>query len=79
MSSRRQLSIHQSVPVLTFLQNLAKGATGGLPQMPPLSWVAPTINVEELEKHVDELKPSGLAEANRVPSAPPSRRWKCKK
>ena len=52
------------VPGFDFLQGLAsqavKGAAQGmphLPQMPKLSnWVAPTINVEELEKRIDELK-----------------------
>ena len=45
------------VPGFEFLQNLAKGATGNIPQMPNLSnWVAPTISVEELEKRIDELK-----------------------
>ena len=45
------------VPGFDFLQNLAKGATTNIPQMPNLSnWVAPTLNVEELEKRIDELK-----------------------
>ncbi|MBX3609508.1 MAG: hypothetical protein KF871_06380 [Hydrogenophaga sp.] len=53
------------VPGFEFLQNLASQAAGGiaqgigqnLPQMPSLSnWVAPTFNVEELEKRIDELK-----------------------
>ncbi|MGC4396341.1 PhaM family polyhydroxyalkanoate granule multifunctional regulatory protein [Hydrogenophaga sp. T2] len=53
------------VPGFDFLQNLATQAAGGLaqgigqnlPQMPNLShWVAPTFNVEELEKRIEELK-----------------------
>jgi hypothetical protein len=45
------------VPGFDFLQNLAKGATTNIPQMPNLSnWVAPTLNVEELEKRIEELK-----------------------
>ena len=45
------------VPGFDFLQNLAKGATNNIPQMPNLgNWVAPTLNVEELEKRIDELK-----------------------
>ena len=45
------------VPGFDFLQSLAKGASDKLPQMPNLSsWVAPTINVEELEKRIAELK-----------------------
>ena len=45
------------VPGFDFLQNLAKGASSSIPQLPNLSnWVAPTISVEELEKRIDELK-----------------------
>ncbi len=45
------------VPGFDFLQNLAKGASDNIPQMPNLgSWVAPTLNVEELETRIDELK-----------------------
>jgi hypothetical protein len=53
------------VPGFDFLQNLATQAAGGLaqgigqnlPQLPNLShWVAPTFNVEELEKRIEELK-----------------------
>jgi hypothetical protein len=49
------------VPGFDFLQNLAKqaaaSATPNIPQMPSLgNWVAPTINVEELDKRIEELK-----------------------
>jgi hypothetical protein len=45
------------VPGFDFLQNLAKGASSSIPQMPNLgSWVAPTLNPEELEKRIEELK-----------------------
>lgn len=45
------------VPGFDFLQNLAKGASQGMPQMPSLSnWIAPTLNVEDLQKRIDELK-----------------------
>lgn len=45
------------VPGFDFLQSLAKGASSSIPQLPNLSnWVAPTINVEELEKRIEELK-----------------------
>jgi hypothetical protein len=45
------------VPGFDFLQNLAKGASQTLPQMPNLSnWVAPTLNLEEVEKRIGELK-----------------------
>jgi hypothetical protein len=45
------------VPGFDFLQNLAQSAAGSIPQMPnPASWVAPTLNVEELDKRISELK-----------------------
>jgi hypothetical protein len=45
------------VPGFDFLQNLAKGTVETLPQMPSLSnWVAPTLDVEELEKRIQELR-----------------------
>ena len=49
------------VPGFDFLQNLAKQAAGSaaqsIPQLPNLgSWVAPTLNVEELDKRIQELK-----------------------
>jgi hypothetical protein len=45
------------VPGFDFLQNLAKGASETIPQMPNLgNWIAPTLNVEELDKRIQELK-----------------------
>lgn len=45
------------VPGFDFLQNLAKGAANNIPQLPnPANWVAPTLNVEELDKRITELK-----------------------
>lgn len=45
------------VPGFDFLQSLAKGAAQNIPQLPnPANWVAPTLNVEELDKRIDELK-----------------------
>ncbi len=45
------------VPGFDFLQNLAKGAQQNIPQLPNLAnWVAPSLNPEELEKRIDELK-----------------------
>jgi hypothetical protein len=45
------------VPGFDFLQNLAKGASSNMPQMPNLgNWVAPTLNEEELDKRIEELK-----------------------
>ena len=49
------------VPGFDFLQNLATQAAGSaaqkIPQLPNLgNWVAPTLNVEELNRRIDELK-----------------------
>jgi hypothetical protein len=57
MSDSPTSAFGKFVPGFDFLQNLAKGATQTIPQMPNLgNWVAPTINVEELDKRIDELK-----------------------
>ncbi len=42
------------VPGFDFLQNLAKGAGAALPTVG--QWVAPTLNPEELEKRIGELR-----------------------
>ena len=49
------------VPGFDFLQNLAAQASSSaadkIPQLPNLgNWVAPTLNVEELDKRISELK-----------------------
>ena len=48
------------VPGFDFLQNLTKQASGSAnqsPQLPNLGgWIAPTLNVEELDKRIQELK-----------------------
>jgi len=45
------------VPGFDFLQSLAKGATQAIPQIPNLAnWVSPSLNVEELEKRIEELR-----------------------
>jgi hypothetical protein len=45
------------VPGFDFLQNLAKGASETIPQMPNLAnWIAPTLNVEDLDRRIEELK-----------------------
>ena len=54
-------SFGKFVPGFDFLQNLAtqasSSAAGKIPQLPNLgSWVAPTLNVEELDKRIGELK-----------------------
>jgi hypothetical protein len=57
MSDSDSSGFGKFVPGFDFLQNLAKGASSNIPQMPNLgNWVAPTLNVEELEKRIDELK-----------------------
>jgi len=57
MSDNGNYGFARLVPGFDFLQNLAKGASQGMNQMPSLSsWVAPTLNVEELDKRITELK-----------------------
>lgn len=57
MSDQQNSAFGKFIPGFDFLQNLAKGASQAMPQMPNLSnWVAPTLNLEELEKRIAELK-----------------------
>lgn len=57
MSENNAFGFAKLVPGFDFLQGLAKGAADKVPQLPNLSnWVAPTINVEELDKRITELK-----------------------
>ena len=57
MSDSQNSAFGKFVPGFDFLQSLAKGASTNIPQMPNLgNWIAPTINVEELDKRIDELK-----------------------
>ncbi len=57
MSNASDSGFAKYVPGFDFLQNLAKGASSNIPQMPNLAnWVAPSLNVEELDKRIDELK-----------------------
>jgi hypothetical protein len=61
MSGSDQSGFGKFVPGFEFMQNLARQATGGLTQgvsqLPQLgSWVAPTFNVEDLDKRIQELK-----------------------
>lgn len=57
MSDSQNFGFGKFVPGFDFLQNLAKGASENIPQMPNLAnWIAPTLNVEELEKRIEELK-----------------------
>lgn len=61
MSDPQSSGFGKFVPGFDFLQGLAKqagsGVAGAIPQLPNLgNWVAPTLNVEELEKRIEELK-----------------------
>jgi len=61
MSDNTSSGFGKFVPGFDFLQNLAnsavKGASNAVPQLPNLgNWVAPTLNVEELDKRIEELK-----------------------
>ena len=57
MSDTANAGFGKFVPGFDFLQNLAKGASQSIPQMPNLAnWVAPSLNPDELEKRIDELK-----------------------
>ena len=61
MSDPSNFGFGKFVPGFDFLQNLAsnavKGASNSIPQLPNMShWVAPTLNVEDLEKRIEELK-----------------------
>jgi len=57
MSDAQNAGFGKFIPGFDFLQNLAKGASDAVPQMPNLTnWIAPTLNVEELDKRISELK-----------------------
>ncbi len=57
MTDSNDNSFGKYIPGFDFLQSLAKGASQSVPQMPNLgNWVAPTLNEEELEKRISELK-----------------------
>ena len=57
MSDSSPAGFGKFVPGFDFLQNLAKGAANTVPQMPNLAnWIAPTLNEEELDKRIAELK-----------------------
>lgn len=59
MSTTDTSGFGKFVPGFEFLQNLAKGAGGGTSAaaMPNLSqWLVPSLNVEDLEKRIEELK-----------------------
>ncbi len=57
MSEQQNFGFGKFVPGFDFLQNLSKGAAQPQAAMSNLSsWVAPTLNVEELDKRIGELK-----------------------
>ncbi len=57
MSDSQNEGFGKFVPGFDFLQNLAKGASQAVPQMPNMaSWIAPSLNEEELDKRIAELK-----------------------
>jgi vacuolar-type H+-ATPase subunit H len=57
MSDSQASAFAKLVPGFEFLQNLAKSATQSVPQVPQLAqWVAPTLNAEELDKRIAELR-----------------------
>jgi len=57
MSDTDGMGFGKFVPGFDFLQGLAKGASQTIPQMPNLAnWVSPSLNVEELEKRIEELR-----------------------
>ena len=57
MSDAGSTGFGKLVPGFDFLQSLVKGASSSIPKIPSLaSWVAPTLNVEDLTKRIDELK-----------------------
>ncbi|MCX8520141.1 MAG: hypothetical protein ORN28_01240, partial [Rhodoferax sp.] len=57
MSDSDSTGFGKYIPGFDFFQNLAKEASANFPQMPNMAnWVTPTLNVEELEKRIGELK-----------------------
>ncbi len=57
MSDSDNSGFAKFVPGFDFLQNLTKSAAQAVPQMPNLAnWIAPTLNIEELDKRIQELK-----------------------
>ena len=57
MSDSTDSGFGKFVPGFDFLQNLAKGASNSIPQLPNLAnWVSPSLNLEDLEKRIEELK-----------------------
>ena len=63
------------VPGFDFLQGLVKNAGAALPNMG--QWIAPTLNPQELEKRIEELRRRGvLFKAQKIEHAYPHC-WRC--
>ncbi len=57
MADNNPFGFGKLVPGFDFLQSLARQTAETIPQMPNMAnWVAPTLNVEELDKRLSELK-----------------------
>ena len=56
MSEQQNFGFGKFVPGFDFLQNLSKGTPQQQAAPNLSSWVAPTLNVEELDKRISELK-----------------------
>ena len=58
MSDAQNTDFGKFLPGFDFLQNLVKGASqGGASKLPDMaSWIAPSMNAEEIEKRISELK-----------------------
>ena len=57
MASSDNFGFGKFVPGFDFMQTLTKQATQTIPQLPNMAnWIAPTLNVEELDKRLEELK-----------------------
>ncbi len=59
MSDTENFGFGKFVPGFDFLQNLTKSASASsaIPKLPNMGgWIAPTMNVEDLDKRIEELK-----------------------
>src|SRR6218665_2318706 len=71
MSDTPPFDFGKFVPGFDFLQSLAKGASSSMAQLPKLSnWVAPTIDVQELDKRIQELKAVQFSLEQNSPARP---------
>ncbi len=57
MATSDPFGLGKFVPGFDFLQSLSKQATQNIPQLPNVgNWIAPTLNVDELDKRLEDLK-----------------------